>query len=229
VMPQPVVSVLATNRVEIRWMAHLTPGVTGYNLYRGVASVKTVRKGEPAAWKDNDPAYAEPKVVKITDIASIAKLNERPLARTNFTDAVDLTRKGPEAADCTFAVYAYIVRAVNKLGVESGPSTYALTLPSEPLNLLCREQRDTAELKWDANPETGITGYRLYQLKGTWEILPVNDTPVLDTLFSRPVGRGQTTRFWVTAVDALGQEGQPSSPAWFNHSYRGFFQGEWHQ
>jgi hypothetical protein len=41
-------------------------------------------------------------------------------------------------------------------------------------------------------------------------------------------GRGET-RYWVVAVDALGQEGQPSSPAWFGHAHRGFFEGEWHQ
>jgi hypothetical protein len=220
---------LATNRVEIHWAAHPAPDVTGYNLYCGIASVKTVRQGEPGAWKDNDPAYHEPKVVRVTDLTAIDKINDQPLAQTNFTDVVDLTRRGSEAADYKFTVYAYIVRAVNKLGVESAPSPYALTLPSEPLNVLCREQGDTAELKWDANPETGITGYRLYQLKGTWEILPVNDTPICETFFSHRVGRGQTTRFWVTALDALGQEGQPSSPAWFNHSYRGFFQSEWHQ
>jgi hypothetical protein len=59
--------------------------------------------------------------------------------------------------------------------------------------------------------------------------VPGSDTPIRETSFSRRVGRGQTTRFWVTAMDAPGQEGQPSSPAWFNPSYRGFFQGEWHQ
>jgi hypothetical protein len=30
-------------------------------------------------------------------------------------------------------------------------------------------------------------------------------------------------------VLAFGQEGQPSSPAWFNHRYRGFHPGDWHQ
>jgi hypothetical protein len=30
-------------------------------------------------------------------------------------------------------------------------------------------------------------------------------------------------------VDALGQEGQPSSPANISPSYKGNFEGEWHQ
>jgi len=40
---------------------------------------------------------------------------------------------------------------------------------------------------------------------------------------------GGTKRYCIVAVDALGQEGQPSSSAWLNKSYKGFFAGEWHQ
>lgn len=225
---KPVVSVLTTNRVEINWNAHPARDVVGYNLYRGVASVKTVQKGELAPWKDNDPQYAEPQVVKMTDIINIKKLNLALLRETAFTDDADLTRKGPESADYRYAVYAYVVRAVNQLGVESGPSPYALTFPSEPVNLLCRENGNTADLKWDANSEKGIAGYRIYRLKGTWEIQPIDSELVRGNTFSHVSGPS-TTRYWVVAVDALGQEGQPSSPAWCNHSYSGFFKGEWHQ
>jgi hypothetical protein len=228
VLLKPLASVLATNRIEINWNAHLAKDIAGYNLYRGIVSVKTVKKGEPGAWKDNDPEYAEPMPVKITDITNIEKLNSTLLRTTNFTDNLNLTQKGPESGDYRFAVQAYIVRAVNKLGVESGPSPYALTIPSEPVNFLCRERGDTAELKWDANPERGITGYRIYKLKGTWEILPVATEPIRETMFAHKGGRN-ATRYWVVAVDALGQEGQPSSPVWANHSYAGFYQGEWHQ
>jgi len=56
----------------------------------------------------------------------------------------------------------------------------------------------------------------------------LTDRPLSETTFRRKVGRGEA-RFWVVALDALGQEGQPSSPAWFNHSYRGFYPDEWHQ
>jgi len=40
---------------------------------------------------------------------------------------------------------------------------------------------------------------------------------------------GGTKRYCIVAVDAIGQEGQPSSSAWLNKSYKGFFAGEWHQ
>jgi hypothetical protein len=96
------------------------------------------------------------------------------------------------------------------------------------VNFLCRERGDTAELKWDANPEKGIAGYRIYKLKGTWEIIPVTSESISETAFTHKSGRN-ATRYWVVAVDALGQEGQPSSPAWANQSYRGFYKGEWHQ
>ena len=224
----PVVSVRATDRVEIKWQAHPAKDVAGYNLYRGVVSVKTVKKGEPGAWKDNDPEYAEPLVVRVTNLSDLKKLNAGLLRETTYTDPVDLTRKGPEAADYKFAVHAYILRAVNQLGVESGPSPYALTIPSEPVNVLCRENRAEAELKWDANAEAGLTGYRVYGLKGTWQILPLTPQPIAETKFVHKTG-SDSTRFWVVAVDAIGQEGQPSSPAWANHSYRGFYSGEWHQ
>jgi hypothetical protein len=56
----------------------------------------------------------------------------------------------------------------------------------------------------------------------------VTDRPIAETTFRHKVGKGEA-RFWVVTVDALGQEGQPSSPAWFNHSYRGFYPGDWHQ
>jgi hypothetical protein len=52
------------------------------------------------------------------------------------------------------------------------------------------------------------------------------DKPISKTIFehkSPPV-----TRYWIVAVDTLGQEGQPSSPVWHGHRYAGFFAGEWH-
>ncbi len=228
VLLEPVVSVLSANEVEVTWQKHPAEDVTGYNVYRGIASVRTVKKGSPGAWKDNDPEYAEPQVVQIRDIVKIEKLNQQPLTETKLLDKVDLTRRLPESEDYRYAVYAYIVRAVNRAGVESGPSPYALTIPSEPRNVLCREDGKFAELKWDAAREREIAGYHVYKLQGTWEIVRITEQPITATTFRHEAGNGKA-RYWVVAVDSLGQEGQPSTPAWFNQVHRGFFAGQWHQ
>jgi len=187
-----------------------------------------MRNGSPGAWKDNDPEYAEPQVVSVRDITNIAKLNEAPIAATSFTDTgVDLTKKGAEAGEYKYAVYAYIVRAVNRLGTESGPSPYALTLPSEAENVLLREKADGAEIKWDASKEKGVTGYLVYEIVDQ-KIARITPEPVKASPFTLPAGNG-TKRYCIVAIDALGQEGQPSSSVWLNKSYKGFFAGEWHQ
>jgi len=227
VLLKPVVSVLAPDRIEVSWNGHPAKDIAGYNVYRGVVSVQTVKKGAPGAWKDNDPEYAEPQVVAVRDITGIARLNAAPIAATSFTDtSVDLSKKGPESGDYKYAVHAYIVRAVNRLGTESGPSPYALTLPSEPENVLIREKSGGAELKWDASKEKGVAGYLVYEI-ADHKVARITPEPVKASPFAL-TGNG-TKRYCVVAVDAIGQEGQPSSSAWFNKSYKGFFAGEWHQ
>ena len=236
VLIKPVVSVLADNKVEINWAAHPVADVKGYNVYRGLVSVRSLQKGTPDT-RDNDPEYSQPMPVEVSDITDIRKLNDQLLTSTQWTDNVDLKKNNPTGDEYRFHVYAYIIRAVNNLGTESGPSPYALTIPSEPENVFCREDADgTAELKWDASPEKRIAGYRVYRLRGTGEIVPVAVDPIIQgTTFSHqpPADGGHTknrTRYWVTAVDAIGQEGQPSSPAWYNHPlFKGYYQGEWHQ
>ena len=104
-----------------------------------------------------------------------------------------------------------------------------MTIPSTPRHVLLREQGEEAEIKWSPNPERGIAGYRLYKLgKSHWEILRVNDRPIRETTFRHETGKA-STRYWVLAVDALGQEGQPSSAVWYRHAFEGFHEGEWHQ
>ncbi len=224
----PVVSVLGKDQIEITWRPSTDKEVVGYNIYRGVVTVRTVTRGTPGAWKDNDPAYAEPLPVEVRDITGWEKLNEKVLKEPRFDDKVDLTKPGPEAKDYRLAVHAYVVRAVNRLETESGPSPYALTIPSAPTEVFCREQGKTAELKWRGNPEKGIAGYHVYKLQGTWKIVRLTDKPIRATTFRQDAG-SDSTRYWIVAVDPLGQEGEPSAPVWFNHRYRGFFTGEWHQ
>ncbi len=225
----PVASVLAADRIEVTWNAHPASDVAGYNIYRGAVLMRAVKKGEPKPWRDNDPEYFEPMPVEVRNITDIHKLNDEPVKATRFLDTkVSLIKNSPAADEYKHQVFAYIIRAVNRLGTESGPSPYALTIPSAPTHFLNREKGEFAELKWAPNPEKGIAGYRIYKLEGTWNIVPLTKEPITATTFTHKGGKSQT-RYWVVAVDALGQEGEPSSPVWHNRSYTGFFQGEWHQ
>jgi hypothetical protein len=229
VLLEPIVSAISTTEVRVRWDPHPAPDVVGYHVYRGVATVRTVTEGMPVPWRDNDPLYAEPHVAQVTDVTAITRLTSSPLATTSFVDtAIDLSARTAAAGDHRYAVHAYIVRAVNALGVESGPSPYALTIPAEPRGVMLRELGATSEIRWSAPREEGIVGHRLYRLGGEFVIVPVGTELLTGTSTTVDAGTS-TTRYWIAPVDALGQEGTPSSPVWANRAYRGFFEGDWHQ
>jgi hypothetical protein len=229
VLLKPVVSVLTPSKVEVSWNAHPAKDVFGYNVYRGKAVMRSVKQGKPAPWKDNDPEYGAPAPVEVRDIVDLRKLSDTPIVATSFVDdAVQLNKSDVKPDEYRHEVFAYIVRAVNRLGTESGPSPYALTIPSEPTEVFNHETKGTANLEWAANPEKPIAGYRVYKLEGVWNIFCLTKEPIKATNFKHESG-GSATRYWITALDALGQEGQPSSPVWHNRAYTGFFKGDKHQ
>jgi hypothetical protein len=226
VLLKPIVSILAPDRIEVTWNPHPAADVAGYNVYRGRVTV-TTNTALNKSWAFNDPPYADPVVDGVRDITDIQKLNDRRLTTPSYTDdKVNLREPGPESGDYRYAVYVYILRAVNKLGTESGPSPYALTIPSEPQHVLLRERGRMAEIKWAANPERGIAGYRVYKYGNPMKL-------VTQELIKGPAftddSAGSHGRYTVVAVDVLGQEGEPSTPVWHGQSYSGFFAGEWHQ
>jgi len=97
------------------------------------------------------------------------------------------------------------------------------------------EEGTTFLFKWSASPEKGIQGYRVYRMDGRFDKEPVTrltPEPVQGLTFSDREAGKKSRRYYVVAVDALGQEGAPSSPAWFSREWKAFydpFVGEWHQ
>jgi len=226
VVRQVFVIVENAKKVRLLWADGGRDDKVGCNVYRGLVHVatNTTSKG---SWGYNDPEYPEPVVDRVLDITGIRKVMDVKASLTPcFPVTVDLTNKGPESADYKYAVYAYIVRAVNRLGTESGPSPYALTIPAEPENVLLREKGRDAEIKWNGD---SAAGYRVYRVDSR-SITRLMPDPILRfpemTFTVRNAGHA---RYVVVGVDSLGQEGQPSSPVWSGQSYQGFFTGEWHQ
>lgn len=113
-----------------------------------------------------------------------------------------------------------------------------MTIPSAPQHLFSKEERERCHLKWAVNPEQSIKGYRIYWMKGPRPEGPGQATsrltadPVSESRFTDAYAGKEVRRYWVVAVDALGQEGIPSSPTWHYRTQRSYyvpFVGEWHQ
>ena len=135
--------------------------------------------------------------------------------------------------DYGYAVYAYIIKAVNKFGVESGSSPYSITIPSAPTHVLLNTEKGS--IKWDDAPEgSNISGYNVYMYARTenYGLAPVNkmNVSLVSSPYILPSGSYHIyDRFWIVPVDLLGQEGVPSVPVWYGDNYAGFYSGDWHQ
>jgi len=252
VVEDAVVSVIARTNVEIRWTAPDDPSVTGYHVERAVVEVWS--EDQLRRLKLRTPALASPSVGAIRRIGDFKRLSADATPSTSFVDdTVDLgepqTIDGepiydrelhPERLDRTgrpypLAVFAYRIRTVNERGSVSGPSPAFFTIPTSPQEVFSREDGTTCRLKWATNPEKGITGFRIYRMDGRWNKDPVSrltPDPISGTTYADTTAGKDSRRYYIVAVDALGQEGFPSSPVWFEREWRAYygpFVGEWHQ
>lgn len=251
VVEDAVVSVLSKNEIEITWTPLPEKDIVGYNIERAVVEVLT--DDQLKRLSSRTPPLAQPSAGALRRIGSFKRLTPAPIKATAFTDIADLTKpqqiEGTPAMERTFAaeqlnpagkpypfaVFAYRITAVNALGVESGPSPFFLTIPSPPQWVFSKEDGGKCQLKWTANPEKNLKGYRIYRMDGRWDndtLTRVTSDPIGGTTFTDEKAGKNSRRYHVVAVDALGQEGAPSAPVWYEREWRRFyipFVGEWHQ
>jgi hypothetical protein len=256
--PKPVedvvVSAMSATEVHLTWPA-AGPDVVAYRVER--AAVEVFTEDQLVRLKKDTPPLAEPSVGAVKAIGPFRRITRLAVQGQSFTDrTIDLSKPVAVEGETTFkhrfakeqieaagkpyryAVYAYRVRAVNELGVEGGPGPYALTIPGSPQDLFAKEDGERCHLKWAASPEPGVTEYRVYRMEGPrvngpgQKVTRLTADPVRETTFTDPKAGKDTRRYWVVAVDALGQEGIPSAPAWHYRQYRKYYEpfvGEWHQ
>jgi hypothetical protein len=252
IVEDAVVSVAATDRVELAWKPPAVGDIAGYHVERAVVEVLT--EDQLKRLKSRTPPLDDPSVGAFRKIGPFTRLTNSPQTDSTFNDtSVDLSKpktvEGEPVFDRAFndeqfdaagkpyrfACYAYRIRAVNSQGAESGPSPAFFTIPSAPQFVFSKEVGAACELKWTQNPERGIRGYRVYRMDGRYDKEPIarlTDGPIAETQFSDPAAGKASRRYYVVAVDALGQEGFPSSPVWFSREWRQFYEpfiGEWHQ
>lgn len=247
-----VVSVVSPTRVQITWPAPAGAAVGGYLVER--APVEVWSEDQLRRLKARTEPLAEPAVGAIRRVGPFQRLTTKPIAASPFIDSdVDLDKPQaivgepsldrplhPDHLDESgrpyrWGVFAYRVRVVDGAGKEGGPSAAVLTIPSSPQHVFSRENGITCQLKWSANAEVGITGYRVYRMDGRFDKDPVTrltGQPLTVTAFEDTAAGKATRRYYIIAVDALGQEGFPSSPVWFQREWRDYyvpFVADWHQ
>lgn len=247
-----IVSVLDPQHVEITWTAPQGAVVFGYHIERAVVEVWS--DDQLRRLKQRTTPLAESVAGAIRRIGRFQRLSTQPLKTTRYSDTqVDLNQPQSVAGEPIFdrplsaehldesgrayrkAVFAYRIRSVDEAGKESGPSPALFTIPSSPQHVFSREQETACQLKWSPNPEQGIAGYRIYRMDGRYDkelVSRLTADPVLTTTFQDESAGKQSRRYYIIAVDKLGQEGFPSSPVWFQREWRQYylpFTGEWHQ
>lgn len=108
-------------------------------------------------------------------------------------------------------------------------------IPSSPQWVFAKEDGANCRLKWSANAEKGIKGYRIYRMNGRYDkdaIVRLTSEPISELSHIDQESGKDTRRYYVVAVDALGQEGFPSSPVWFEREWKRFYEpfaADWHQ
>ncbi|NQT81966.1 hypothetical protein HQ563_03025 [bacterium] len=251
IVEDAAVSVLSEWQVELHWAPPQRDDVVGYFVERALVEVWS--EDQLKRLKSRLRPMAQPAVGAIRRIGRFTRLTPEPGKGSKFVDAINLTslrdiqetpiwesrlsreHLDPEGKSYRFAVFAYRIRAVNSLGVESGPSPFFLTIPSAPQWVFSKEEGTTCHLKWARNPEKNLEGYRIYRLDGRWDSDPISrltEKPISALTFSDETARKKTRRYCVVAVDVLGQEGLPSAPVWYNREWKRFYEpfiAEWHQ
>ncbi len=248
-----VLSVLGPRKLELVWEASKAEDVVGYHVERAEVAVYSAPQVKRIA--DRYPEASDTAVGRIKAIGPFRRLTTEPLRAALFIDqGVDLTA-GPRepahpiaerplrpdqldlrAKPYRYATYAYRVLAVNRLGVESGPSPLVFSYPSAVQHVFAQEMPGgKTRLRWQPNPEKAITGYHVYRHNGRWDkdpIVRLTAQPVAAAEFLDPEAKESTRRYEIVAVDTLGQEGEPSQPVWSRREWKRFYDpyvGPWHQ
>lgn len=248
-----VLSVLGPRQLELGWQPLQAEDVVGYHVERAEVAVYSAPQVKRIAQRY--PEASETAVGRIKAIGPFRRLTAQPLHAGPFIDrGVDLMagprepahpiaerplppdQLDPNAKPYRYATYAYRVVAVNRLGVESGPSPLVFSYPSAVQHVFAKEEpQGKTRLRWQPNPEKAIAGYHVYRHNGRWDkdpIVRLTARPIRATEFVDEQATESTRRYEIVAVDLLGQEGEPSQPVWSRREWKRFYEpyvGPWHQ
>jgi len=144
--------------------------------------------------------------------AYAAPLTPTPLAEPSFVDTS--ATLGP--------TWCYVGRTVISLAplIESADSKETclqvrdIAPPAAPSGIAALLIDAEVEVSWSPSPEPDLAGYRVYRAPRGSEPQRVGEVPAGETVFREPAPERDTVILYtVTAVDGVGNESPPSSPA----------------
>jgi len=189
--------------VRVTWPASPDKNVVGYHVYRAPVAARS-------HWaRAFNPATVHGKFKRITS---------RPVAVTEYLDT-GAKVKGPASELAWPDTFAYVVRAVNVWGLESGESPTTLAVPDAPGPVRVIPWLDGRRLVlWRPGRGGGVRGYYVMRMDDwnrkyvfRWHASPIMSCGFYDG-WSFPTS--DRRRYYVSGVDVLGAVGIPSSGAW---------------
>ena len=227
VVMEGYVSVQNNTQTKVVWTHRENDkDIAGYNIYRSECDFETYPINESLYIAGDLAQYTRPTVKIITKPAEAdyVKINSDLVTASEYEDNINLVNPDVNAT-YPYKLYSYRIKAVNKLGVESGWSPYWTTILNPPTGLQMSKDDDNFYLSWvPPHNGEGIKGYRIYVTAGnsaleiTDELTEglINQTSVI---VPKTIVLGTYKKFYVTATDNLNQEGMPSAGIWGNRPY----------
>lgn len=190
--PQNVVAVSDTARIIISWSSNTEPDLLGYEIEK--ASDASLRGRFLLGLDDGEGGTT----TLIPD--------------TFYIDVVPIY---------SHTTHGYVVYALDRAMNRSRPSEMVtarvvdITPPSAPLIYELSHSNQEVFLRWSANPESDLAGYRVYRALGDSTNLEMQWEGEMTSLTESVADEG-TYFYQVTAVDEADNESLPSQMVWLN-------------
>jgi fibronectin type 3 domain-containing protein len=226
---------VAVNRTE-PGPVHVTAPVAGLGTGAVVHARVINSKGRASEWSNAVtiaivPPVAPPSHVSAEGVLEGVKLTWSAPGSKHFRifrrapDEKDSQQIGesdaPEYVDKTSAyghTYVYSIQAVNGTAESDATTGGAFESkdifpPAVPSGLTISPGVNTVELAWDRNTEPDFKGYRVYRSVGDAPFEGIADMIEGPSFSDKNVEAGKHYRYTVSAVDQLGNESKPTTPA----------------
>lgn len=197
------------------WSAPVALKVLGAQPAPAAVSATATAEGIAVAWDLPEPAGGGgPRVVEVwrrqgaeSEFRIVGTPKASPFVDTDsiFGEPHSYRLRTRVEAEEQLALSPF-TDAVNTIPVDTFP-------PARPEDLTAIAGVSSIELSWSRNSEADLEGYRVYRAVGEGDFLPIGELVPSSTYSDATASNGVALRYRITALDATGNESEPSAVA----------------